>query len=89
VVEIAQRLLDSIFSSSTNVPSGVRRILIDIYDLLQRRLPDIANSAPQVLLFLRFVNPALISPERFLIGRKYTIGATKLATGVAKAIQVF
>lgn len=88
VTEIAQSIFDTILSSASSVPNGVRRTLIDIYDLLGRRLPDMAATAPQVLLFLRFVNPAIITPERFLIGKRHTPGGTKLATAVAKVIQV-
>ena len=85
---MAQGLLDSVISSAASVPAGVRRLLVDIHELLQRRYPEMANSAPQVLLFLRFVNPALISPERLMIGKKHSSGATKIATAVAKSIQV-
>ena len=88
LLEIAQGLLDNIFNSVSGMPTGVRRILIDIHDLCLRRLPEMASSAPQVLLFLRFVNPALIAPERLMIGKKHNGVATKLATAVAKAIQV-
>lgn len=87
IAEIAQGLLDSVFASVGQLPPGVRRMMIDIHDLVSRRIPDMATSVPQVLLFLRFVNPAIISPERSLFGRRHSASGMKVATAVAKVIQ--
>lgn len=62
--------------------------MIDIHDLLSRRLPEMAASAPTVTLFLRFVNPSIVSPDRYMLGKRHSAGTQKIATVIAKNIQV-
>jgi Ras GTPase-activating-like protein IQGAP2/3 len=70
-MKIATDILDSIIDSLPNVPYGIRWICKQIYQLSKRKFPEASEMSICSLVggffLLRFVNPAIVSPEAYMI----------------------
>ena len=68
---IATSFLDIIFQSIDQVPYGIRWICKQIRDLTRSKYPDASDLSISSLIggffFLRFINPAIVTPESYMI----------------------
>ncbi|KAK6463983.1 ras GTPase activating protein RasGAP/neurofibromin [Scheffersomyces coipomensis] len=60
------KLVDIITSSNDNIPSSFKFICSEIYKCVEKKFTDAALVAVGSFLFLRFICPAIVSPEVFL-----------------------
>lgn len=71
LMQIADGILDTIIDSLEQVPYGIRWICKQIRDLTQEKYPDVSRWAVCSLIggffFLRFINPAIVTPESYMI----------------------
>eukprot|EP00050_Salpingoeca_kvevrii_P021079 m.106090 g.106090 ORF g.106090 m.106090 type:complete len:878 (+) comp9167_c0_seq1:64-2697(+) len=89
---VTDNFLDAIISSVNHVPYGVRWLSRIIGKLTRRRFPDAPNETIVSLIggfyLLRFVNPAIISPDAYnIINDRPSTEARAGLTLVAKIIQ--
>lgn len=71
LTEIANGFLDTIIRGLDEIPYGIRWICKQIRSLSRRKYPDAQDSTICTLIggffFLRFINPAIISPTSYMI----------------------
>jgi Ras GTPase-activating-like protein IQGAP2/3 len=71
LMEIANNFLKTIFKSLDTVPYGIRWICKQIRSLTRRKYPDATDYAICSLIggffFLRFVNPAIVTPQAYML----------------------
>lgn len=71
LMDIANSLLTTIISSLDQVPYGIRWICKQIRSLTKRKYPDATEHAISSLIggffFLRFVNPAIVTPQAYML----------------------
>lgn len=71
LTEIANAFLDTIIRGLDEVPYGIRWICKQIRSLSRRKYPDAQDSTICTLIggffFLRFINPAIISPISYML----------------------
>lgn len=92
LVEIATAFLDTIIRGLDEIPYGIRWICKQIRSLSRRKYPDAQDDTICTLIggffFLRFINPAIISPTSYMLIE--TIPAARprrTLTYVAKMLQ--
>lgn len=62
--EYLNRISCAIYNSIDNMPIGIRLIARTIYDTSRRVMPGIEYTPLNAYLFLRLINPTIVSPER-------------------------
>lgn len=71
LTEIANSFLDTIIRGLENIPYGIRWICKQIRSLSRRKYPDAQDHTICTLIggffFLRFINPAIISPTSYML----------------------
>lgn len=71
LIEIAEELLRTIISSLNQIPYGIRWICKQIRSLTKRKYPEASEHAISSLIggffFLRFVNPAIVTPQAYML----------------------
>jgi Ras GTPase-activating-like protein IQGAP2/3 len=71
LMEIANSFLTTIINSLDQVPYGIRWICKQIRSLTKRKYPDATDYAISSLIggffFLRFVNPAIVTPQAYML----------------------
>ncbi|KAJ3121553.1 glyceraldehyde-3-phosphate dehydrogenase 1 [Physocladia obscura] len=92
IADIVRSFLDSIIASIDEVPYGIRWICKNIRNLAKEKLPGSSEAAiaSQIggFFMLRFLNPAIVSPEEFLAIKEKPSDTTKRTlTLVAKVLQ--
>lgn len=67
LLELTQQILDSILSSASDFPPQLNLMCICLRDVICKRYPnsDIYLKAVGTVIFLRFINPAIVSPYDF------------------------
>ncbi|EPX74336.1 GTPase activating protein Gap1 [Schizosaccharomyces octosporus yFS286] len=90
--QITQRFLESILRSLDAVPYGIRWICKLIRSLINRFFPKVPDSTICSLIggffFLRFINPAIISPQTsMLLETNPSDNVRKTLAAIAKIIQ--
>lgn len=90
--EIADSFLDTIIQGLDEIPYGIRWICKQIRSLSRRKYPDAQDSTICTLIggffFLRFINPAIISPISYMLIDSAPAEAPKRTlTYVAKMLQ--
>ncbi|KAJ1934070.1 RasGAP protein, partial [Linderina macrospora] len=89
---MAGRFLDTIIGNRDATPYGIRWICKQIRSLTRRRYPEATESAVCSLIggffFLRFVNPAIVTPQAYmLVDGAPTQHPRRALTLVAKVLQ--
>lgn len=92
LTEIANGFLDTIIRGLDEIPYGIRWICKQIRSLSRRKYPDAQDSTICTLIggffFLRFLNPAIISPTSYMIVDSTPADCPKRTlTYVAKMLQ--
>ena len=92
LTEIANTFLDTIIRGLEEIPYGIRWICKQIRSLSKRKYPDAQDSTICTLIggffFLRFINPAIISPISYMLIDKHPAENPKRTlTYVAKILQ--
>ena len=92
LTEIANLFLDTIIRGLEEIPYGIRWICKQIRSLSRRKYPDAQDSTICTLIggffFLRFINPAIISPISYmLIDKQPAEHPKRTLTYVAKILQ--
>ncbi|OZJ06631.1 hypothetical protein BZG36_00295 [Bifiguratus adelaidae] len=71
MTEIADAILNTILAHIEEVPYGIRWICKQIRSLTKRKYPDATDQAICSLIggffFLRFVNPAIVTPQAYML----------------------
>ena len=71
LISIANNFLDTIITGLEEIPYGIRWICKQIRSLSKRKYPDASDSVICTLIggffFLRFINPAIISPISYML----------------------
>lgn len=71
LTEICQSFLNIIYNNIDLVPYGIRWICKQIKFLTRRRFPDVSADDISTLIgaffFLRFVNPAIVTPQAYML----------------------
>lgn len=92
LTEIANTFLDTIIRGLDEIPYGIRWICKQIRSLSRRKYPDAQDATICTLIggffFLRFINPAIISPTSYmLIDAAPADSPKRTLTYVAKMLQ--
>ncbi|KAI9255983.1 Rho GTPase activation protein [Sporodiniella umbellata] len=92
LLEIADSFLTTIIDSLDNIPYGIRWICKQIRSLTKRKYPDASEHAVSSLIggffFLRFVNPAIVTPQAYMLVDRIPGPNTRTTlTLLAKMIQ--
>ncbi|KAL9082145.1 MAG: hypothetical protein Q9159_006686 [Coniocarpon cinnabarinum] len=92
LTEIAGMFLDTIIRGLDEIPYGIRWICKQIRSLSRRKYPDASDSTICTLIggffFLRFINPAIISPTSYmLIDKQPAENPKRTLTYIAKILQ--
>ncbi|KAI9268706.1 Rho GTPase activation protein [Sporodiniella umbellata] len=92
LISIAEELLVAIISSLNNIPYGIRWICKQIRSLTKRKYPEATEHAVSSLIggffFLRFVNPAIVTPQAYMLVDRIPGQNTRITlTLLAKMIQ--
>uniref|UniRef100_A0A6B2KYT8 Ras-GAP domain-containing protein n=1 Tax=Arcella intermedia TaxID=1963864 RepID=A0A6B2KYT8_9EUKA len=87
-----KKLVDSIFASTHALPRSIRKMFHSIRVTTQQHYPDhpkIYYSIVSCLLFLRFLTPALISPNSYFANeiQPFPVSAIRTITYLAKTLQ--
>eukprot|EP01094_Clydonella_sp_ATCC50884_P000475 TRINITY_DN1036_c0_g1_i4.p1 TRINITY_DN1036_c0_g1~~TRINITY_DN1036_c0_g1_i4.p1 ORF type:complete len:476 (-),score=112.39 TRINITY_DN1036_c0_g1_i4:798-2225(-) len=70
LIGFADQLLNSIFDSLEDSPRSVRRLLRQLYERVTEHFPAQGSMAVGGFVFLRFLCPAIVSPEKFFLTSK-------------------
>ncbi|QNQ00265.1 YALIA101S05e09428g1_1 [Yarrowia lipolytica] len=90
---ICENVLSTIINSKSIVPYGIRWICKQIRGLARRKYPDAPDASVCSLIgaffFLRFINPAIVSPQTYMLIDKLPNDANcrRTLTLVAKVLQ--
>ncbi|KAI3658250.1 hypothetical protein MP638_006105 [Amoeboaphelidium occidentale] len=92
LMDTAEMLLSTIIDSLQEVPYGIRWICKQIKQLTKRKFPDADEWSICSLIggffFLRFINPAIVTPQSYMIVEKSPgQNAKRTLTLIAKLIQ--
>eukprot|EP01087_Luapelamoeba_hula_P013930 TRINITY_DN4018_c0_g1_i1.p1 TRINITY_DN4018_c0_g1~~TRINITY_DN4018_c0_g1_i1.p1 ORF type:complete len:787 (-),score=140.16 TRINITY_DN4018_c0_g1_i1:88-2448(-) len=90
--EIAGQFIDAFIKSTENVPYGIRWICRQIRELCREKFPDATREQTCSLIggfyLLRFINPAIVTPQSFMLGEvKLSTNARRNLTLLAKILQ--
>lgn len=90
--EITSELLDTIVASLEQVPYGIRWICKQIRILTKRKHPTASEAAMASLIgaffFLRFINPAIVTPQAYMLVDKLPANKSRRTlTLIAKILQ--
>lgn len=92
ILDLCNEVLDTIINSMALVPYGIRWICKQIRLLTKRKYPDASDAAVASLIgaffFLRFVNPAIVTPQAYmLVDRLPSDNSRRALTLIAKMLQ--
>lgn len=90
--QLATEVLEVILESIDMVPYGIRWICKQIRQLTKRKYPDATDAAVCSLIggffFLRFVNPAVVTPQAYMLVDKLpSDNSRRILTLIAKLLQ--
>jgi Ras GTPase-activating-like protein IQGAP2/3 len=90
--QLATDLLNTIIDSIQMVPYGIRWICKQIRQLTKRKYPEASDAAVCSLIgaffFLRFVNPAIVTPQAYMLVDKLpSDNSRRVLTLIAKMLQ--
>lgn len=90
--EIADKFLNRLISSADQVPYGIRWICKQIRELVKEKFPQATREQSCSLIggfyLLRFVNPAIVTPQAFmLVETKLSVNTRRNLTLLAKILQ--
>lgn len=89
---LANQVLETIIESLPTVPYGIRWICKQIRLLTRRKFPGASDTAVSSLIgaffFLRFINPAIVTPQTYMLVEKHPAEKTRrVLTLIAKMLQ--
>eukprot|EP01118_Nematostelium_gracile_P001607 TRINITY_DN11670_c0_g1_i1.p1 TRINITY_DN11670_c0_g1~~TRINITY_DN11670_c0_g1_i1.p1 ORF type:complete len:753 (-),score=217.16 TRINITY_DN11670_c0_g1_i1:66-2324(-) len=92
LTELANRFIKEIISSMNNVPYGIRWICKQIRELAKEKFPTASREQICSLIggffLLRFINPAVVTPQAFmLVDIKLSANTRRNLTLLAKILQ--
>lgn len=92
LTEISAKFIDCLISSVDDIPYGIRWICKQIRDLVIKKFPDATEEQMCSLIggfyLLRFVNPAVVTPQAFmLVDTKLPATTRRNLTIMAKILQ--
>eukprot|EP01101_Sappina_pedata_P000648 TRINITY_DN10846_c0_g1_i1.p1 TRINITY_DN10846_c0_g1~~TRINITY_DN10846_c0_g1_i1.p1 ORF type:complete len:756 (+),score=287.52 TRINITY_DN10846_c0_g1_i1:30-2297(+) len=90
--ELAETFLDAIILSMEQVPYGIRWICKQIKELTKAKFPEVSFEQCCSLIggffLLRFVNPAIVTPQAFMLcDSKLSVNTRRNLTLLAKVLQ--
>ncbi len=83
IIALTQKVFDAITNSSDRFPSQLRSMCHCLYQVLSKRFPNLLQNnigAVGTVIFLRFINPAIVSPQELGIVGKQVPGSVKRGT---------
>ncbi|CAN7985404.1 unnamed protein product [Ixodes hexagonus] len=79
LLQLTQRVFNAVISSADRFPSQLRSMCHCLYQVLNKRFPNFPHniSAVGTVIFLRFINPAIVSPYEMGIVDRQPSSRTK------------
>ncbi|CAH2003701.1 unnamed protein product [Acanthoscelides obtectus] len=80
LIALTQRVFDGIVNSAEKFPPQLRSMCHCLYQVLSKRFPQFPQNnigAVGTVIFLRFINPAIVSPQEMGIVNKQVPGSVK------------
>jgi len=95
VLACAQSFLHRLFDSVDQFPVSFRQALHHVQTEVEKRFPQMSNTAVGSFLFLRFFGPVIVSPDRYNLAdhppspenRRGLVLITKLLQGLANGVE--
>ena len=80
LIALTQRVFDAITNSADKFPPQLRSMCHCLYQVLSKRFPNLLQNnigAVGTVIFLRFINPAIVSPQELAIVPKQVPSSVK------------
>lgn len=80
LIALTQKVFDAITNSAERFPPQLRSMCHCLYQVLSKRFPNLLQNnigAVGTVIFLRFINPAIVSPQELGIVGKQVPGSVK------------
>lgn len=88
LIALGTKILESIYNSIGKCPPSMRRMLHVCLSTAEKRFPEQSGEiAVGGLIFLRFFNPAVITPHLYGLGNEPLSNAARTLTLLTKALQ--
>ncbi|KAI6650423.1 Neurofibromin isoform X3 [Oopsacas minuta] len=63
LLKLAKQFFDTIRTSLGSIAQQIRTMCFILFQVVHSKFPDFANVAVAIAIFLRFINPAIVSPQ--------------------------
>jgi neurofibromin 1 len=88
LLQLTQSIINAIVSSTKIFPLHMRIVCHCLYEVVSQRFPQAGYQAVGTVIFLRFINPVLVSPHEFgLVDMEPTLKMKRGLTLMCKILQ--
>ncbi|XP_037923398.1 neurofibromin isoform X2 [Hermetia illucens] len=91
LIALTQKVFDAIISSADRFPPQLRSMCHCLYQVLSKRFPNLLQNnigAVGTVIFLRFINPAIVSPQELgIVGKQVPSSAKRGLMLMSKILQ--
>ncbi|XP_055848107.1 neurofibromin isoform X2 [Episyrphus balteatus] len=91
LVALTQKVFDAIINSADRFPPQLRSMCHCLYQVLSKRFPNLLQNnigAVGTVIFLRFINPAIVSPQELgIVGKQVPSSAKRGLMLMSKILQ--
>ncbi|EDW66990.2 uncharacterized protein Dvir_GJ23901 [Drosophila virilis] len=91
LIALTQKVFDAIINSSDRFPPQLRSMCHCLYQVLSKRFPNLLQNnigAVGTVIFLRFINPAIVSPQELgIVGKQVPSSAKRGLMLMSKILQ--
>ena len=83
LLKLAKQFFDTIRTSIGSISQQIRTLCYILFRVVHQKFPDFANISVAIALFLRFINPSIVSPQT-----KGLINEVYLSPNIARGLTV-
>lgn len=91
LIALTQKVFDAIVNSSERFPPQLRSMCHCLYQVLSKRFPNLLQNnigAVGTVIFLRFINPAIVSPQELgIVGKQVPSSVKRGLMLMSKILQ--
>jgi neurofibromin 1 len=88
LLELVNSFYDTILKSQPSLPLQLRTVCHILYQVVVEKLPDCGLDTVNSAIFLRFINPAIVSPQSYnLVQGEIPTGVRRALTLISKVLQ--
>ena len=91
LIALTQRVFDAIINSADRFPPQLRSMCHCLYQVLSKRFPNLLQNnigAVGTVIFLRFINPAIVSPQELgIVGKQVPSSVKRGLMLMSKILQ--